>query len=261
MPDPTYTFRGDWATATAYLANDLVDAGGVAYVCTEAHTSDAGNAPPDADYWSLLLAADSSNAYATVEEYRAHIGKDSLDDDAVITNQLLMASHWWNQRLNRSSGFKLAASASARTFYVNRSPHGGGSRSLYVDDIGSSSGLVVAIDGDTVDSTDYQLFPLNADVKPEPWPFDEIRRLVIGWPLGEAVTVTAKWGWPAVPQAIKQATMEWTAIWRGESPASSGRVAELDQVQDFSPYHLSQLKRLTTMYRRPRDPMSGRRPE
>lgn len=265
MPDPTYTYRGDWATATAYLANDLVVSGSVAYVCTDAHTSDAGNAPPDADFWDLLVAPDASNSYATVEEYRAFVGKDSTDDDNVIAENLAAASRWWDEKLNRPFGFGLIAAPVARKFYVHRAPVGDGSKSLYVDDFATLTGLVVSIGGDVQDASTYIAFPLNALQKPEPWPFDELRRSGRGWPLGEEITVTAKWGWPAVPAAIKQATIEWTAIWRGESPAATGRVGtarpgELDQVMDFSPYHLSQLKRLSALYRKARNPLSGNRP-
>ncbi|MCC6959452.1 MAG: hypothetical protein IT301_06355 [Dehalococcoidia bacterium] len=261
MPDPTYTYRGAWATATAYLANDLISSGGVAYVCTSGHTSDAANGPPDAGHWSLLITPSASTAYATVEEYRAAIGKDSLDDDVVVAEDLLAASRWWDEKLNRPFGFGLSAAPSARKFYVHRAPSGAGSKSLYVDDFASLTGLSVTIGGTVQDVTDYEAFPLNALSKPEQWPFDELRSLTAaGWPLGEEITVTARWGWPAVPMGLKKATIEWTAIWRGESPAATARVGELDQVQSFSPYHLSQLKRITSMYRRPRNPTSGNRP-
>lgn len=259
---PSYNYRGDWTTATAYLANDLVVSGSVAYVCTDAHTSDAGNAPPDADHWDLLVAPDASNSYATVEEYRAFIGKDSTDDDNVIAENLAAASRWWDEKLNRPFGFSLISEPAARSFYVHRAPIGGGSNRLYVDDFATLTGLVVSIGGQTVDSATYGAFPLNALQKPEPWPFDElVRSGGRTWPLGEPITVTARWGWPAVPRALKQATIEWTAIWRGESPAATAKVSELDQVVDFSPYHLSQLKRLTGLYRKPRGPVMGKRPE
>ena len=260
MPDPTYTYRGDWATATAYLANDLVSSGAIAYVCTDAHLSDAGNAPPDADNWELLIDADASTAYATVEDYRAFVGRDSLSDDIVIADNLLAASRWWDEKLGRPFGFGLVAAPVARTFYVHRSPHGGGGASLFVDDFATLTGLSISIDDTVQESDTYVAFPLNSLQKPEPWPFDELRRLNSGWPLGTPVVVTARWGWPAVPQAIKQATMEWTAIWRGESPTATGAASELDQVAALSPYHLSQLKRITTMYKKPRNPMSGKRP-
>lgn len=38
----------------------------------------------------------------------------------------------------------------------------------------------------------------------------------VGWPDGIKVTVTAKWGWDAVPEDVKEATIETViAIWRG----------------------------------------------
>lgn len=260
MPPPEYTFQGAWAAAAEYAVDDLVSSGGVAYVCIEAHTADAGNPPPNADFWELLIAASTANVYATVEDYRAFIGKNTLDADATILQNLTTASRWWDRKLKRPFGFGLVAAPVARTFYVHRAGVGGGSPSLFVDEFATQTGLTVSIAGEEVDDAGYVALPANAQQMPEPEPFDELRRLSLGWPLGEPVTVTARWGWPAVPSAIRDATIEWTAIWRGESPAATGRVNELDQVQDFSPYHLSQLKRLTNQYSRGRRPTVGARP-
>lgn len=260
MPDPQYTYRGAWANGEAYLVDDLVASGDVAYVCIAAHTSDAASAPPNGDYWDLLIEPSASTAYATVEEYRAFIGRQTLDDDAVIAGNLETASRWWDLTLQRPFGFGLVAAPVARTFYVHRAADGDGSRSLFVDEFGSTTGLSVSIDGEVVDPAEYAALPPNAAQRPEPWPFDELRRIGRAWPLATPIVVTARWGWPAVPRAIKEATIEWTAIWRGESPAATGRVSELDEVQSFSPYHLSQLKRLTSMYRRGRLPAIGARP-
>lgn len=50
-----------------------------------------------------------------------------------------------------------------------------------------------------------------------------------GWPRGVAVTVTARWGWAAVPPEVVQATVE-TALrmWRGTDEASA-KVSDVDQ--------------------------------
>jgi hypothetical protein len=86
-----------------------------------------------------------------------------------------------------------------------------------IDDISSSNiTLITAMDADAVfdttwATTDYQLEPLNAVLDGQAWPYTRIR--AVGdylWPIsgGEAlVKLTAVFGWPAVPIAIKQATI------------------------------------------------------
>jgi hypothetical protein len=101
--------------------------------------------------------------------------------------------------------FSLAGTASARTFY----PDSG--LLCTVDDIGSTSGLVVKVDEDLTGTfettvTTYTSQPDNALAKGRP-----ITRLVaydVYWPqdLRPTVEVTAKWGWPAVPEPVKSAT-------------------------------------------------------
>lgn len=87
------------------------------------------------------------------------------------------------------------------------------------DDIGSTSGLILATDasGDgsfetTWAAGDYQLLPVNAPYAwPEAKPWTEVRAvgsktfpwLVNTWLTRlDRVQITAKWGWPAVPDAV-----------------------------------------------------------
>lgn len=197
------------------------------------------------------------DAYATVQEYRAAIGKETSDDDLALSEALLVASRWWERKLHRPAGFNRDTAAVARTFYVHRGTNGEGSKTLFVDDIAATTGMTVTLDGEAVAAADYQLRPLNALVGPEAEPYDRIVRLgTVGWTLQSPIVVTAIWGWPAVPEAIKAATIEWAAIWRGESVRATERVNEMDQVASASPYHLSQLKRITEAYQQARPPMA-----
>jgi hypothetical protein len=77
---------------------------------------------------------------------------------------------------------------------------------LEVDDISSTSGLVIKTDEDgdgvfetTWSASDYQLEPLNGKLGGQNWPYTKIRAIdAREWPLeyGQAVIeVTAKWGW------------------------------------------------------------------
>lgn len=92
---------------------------------------------------------------------------------------------------------------------------------IYVDDIATNGGLILATDEDadgtyetTWAATDYQLEPLGGIVDGIPgWPYTRIRavsdaRLFPRNRFGRAtVRVTADWGWPDVPDPIKSAAL------------------------------------------------------
>jgi len=112
------------------------------------------------------------------------------------------------------------------------------SRDLVVDDVATTTGLLIRIDEDQdglftdetdLAVTDYELHPLNAGKGPEPQPWTMIRLTRWGtrsaWPNGCQVQVTAKFGWPAVPQAIAEATCQLTAILRLESPRATSQMS------------------------------------
>lgn len=206
-----------------------------------------------------------SDAYATPQQYRQAIGKQTADDDAQIKQDLEATSRYWDGYLHRPMGFAQDASAVARIYYPRRGRDGKGSHVLLVDDIASTSGLVVKVDtdddGDFDDedaltiTTDYELHPLNAALGAEAEPWNMIvRKGALGWSLGLRIQVTAIGGWPAVPALVRQLTIEWTAVWRGESVRATARVNELDQVQEVSPFHQSQIKRIAALYRQSRSP-------
>lgn len=86
-----------------------------------------------------------------------------------------------------------------------------------VDDISTTSGLVVATDDDANGTytttwtlgTDYQLEPLNGRLNGQVWAYTRLGAIgarEFPWdgrrPL---VQVTARWGWPAIPAPISQA--------------------------------------------------------
>ena len=80
-----------------------------------------------------------------------------------------------------------------------------------VDDIGSLTDLVVKTGRPgafttTIDSANYWLQPLNALAasKPYEWVYTDDAFSIQAYP---TVEVTAKWGWPAVPAEIKDATL------------------------------------------------------
>ena len=65
---------------------------------------------------------------------------------------------------------------------------------------------------------------------PEPGPFEYIDLARWGtknaWPYGHRVEIIGTWGFPSVPQAIKQATIQLTGILRLETPRGAGRIED-----------------------------------
>jgi hypothetical protein len=194
-----------------------------------------------------------TDAYADFTTYKLVIAKADALDDAVITDDLMASSRYLDRKMGRF--FTKDAGAVARIFYPDGYYRGNpeaenpwrysrGSRELVVDDIADKTGLVIKIDEDrngsfvgetALATTDYELWPRNADKGPEPKPW---RKLLIpiwstrsGWPAGSIVEVTAVYGYPAIPKAIIRATIHIAAILRFESPfQATGDVdASLDQ--------------------------------
>lgn len=128
---------------------------------------------------------------------------DSVDD-ATLSACIDAASDTIDDICHRK--FSLDTTATARVFYADSFDV------VRVDDIGSTSGLIVKIDTDdngTYDTivTDYFTEPLNATSLERP--ITKLRSYNTTWPVGgirPAVEVTAKWGWPVVPEPVKSAT-------------------------------------------------------
>lgn len=133
----------------------------------------------------------------------------NTDDDASIV-QIVSAVEEQVHAFTGRPSFALAGSATARTFAADDY------RLLRVHDIGSMTDLVVKVDEDgdgtfevTLTSSEYQTEPANALARGK-----AIERLRIRstssrvWPISggdRLVEVTARWGWPTVPDRVRQA--------------------------------------------------------
>lgn len=139
----------------------------------------------------------------TVEQVARYVGSELAGADAdLLSAALLAAEKAINHHCQRR--FFVGAASSARLYVPSRSDG-----VLRIHDC--SAVASVSNDGTAVTSTDYQLEPLNAlSWSGDARPYEQIRLLSGSWArttTGEAtVSVTATWGWPAIPAEVTEAT-------------------------------------------------------
>ena len=147
-----------------------------------------------------------TNGYCTLDELKAVMRIMDTVDDELLESRISEASRVIDQHCDRR--FYADATATARVFVANASDV------VFVDDISTVTGLVVKTDstGDgtyptTLTASQFQSEPLNATAKG--LPVTSIRGTATGvFPTTAApagVQVTARWGWPAVPEPVKSA--------------------------------------------------------
>lgn len=150
-------------------------------------------------------------SYATAAELEAYARIPDTNDDAQITLAISAASRAVDRYCNRQFG--LVASAEAR-YYTPRFDRKRRKWVVEFDDLMTTTGLVVMADlGDdgtyeaAVDN--YALRPVNAQAKSRPWTFLVVQPASTKQPVAaeSSVEITAKWGWSAVPDPVKQATL------------------------------------------------------
>ena len=144
---------------------------------------------------------------------------DSTDND-LLENLVESASRSIDRIANRR--FYLDATASARLYRAYSNIF------VYVDDIGTTSSLVVAVDenGNGTYSktltlnTDYILDPLTSPSLNRPYTQLTMVSNTETWPIFPGLTsnglrpgvqVTARWGWPSVPDDLNMACLILTA--------------------------------------------------
>jgi hypothetical protein len=152
------------------------------------------------------------NGYTTLALLRTFMGAPTTPADELLEAAINAASRSIDNYCGRR--FWLDGSVVTRTFAGN------GSALLDLPaGIGTTTGLVVKTDtgadglfATTWAAADYQLLPVNAPYAfPEPEPWTAIQAIgshlfLAGTTLRpNAVQITAKWGWPAVPEAVSYA--------------------------------------------------------
>ena len=153
------------------------------------------------------------NGYCTLAELKAAVGisLDNTRDDTVLELAVEAAS----RQIDAHTGRRFWQDSAV----VERSYFPQDTRDLSVDDISTTTGLIVEADtGDdgtfatTLTSSDYQLLPINAAAEYPVRPYTHIRLLdgtLTGWSCSSSgrpyAKVTAKFGWPAVPDPVNRA--------------------------------------------------------
>jgi hypothetical protein len=183
-----------------------------------------------------------SNGYATLAEIKQYLSITDSTDNDLLEQAVESASRSIDRLANRR--FFADTTASARTYRVS-SPV-----ILYLDDISSTTGLIVQTDDDgdgTFETTltlntDYVLDPLTAASLGRPFTQVTVVSTSKTFPifpgllqngLRPGVQVTAKWGWPAVPADIRQACLILSAdlYKRKDSPGGVIGLGDLGAVR------------------------------
>jgi hypothetical protein len=148
--------------------------------------------------------------YATTAELRDFLRITDSDDDTELDLAIAAASRAVDTDTNRQFG--VVGSAEER-FYTGRWDSHRCRWVVDIDDLMSTTGFAAETqdsDGDTVGSIDdYFLEPRNAAAKGRPWRLLVVKPDSSFKPTGrqDEVAVTALWGWTAVPDTVKQATL------------------------------------------------------
>lgn len=206
------------------------------------------------------------DSYADPGDYRSKVDKTASGDDADLAFQLNAVSRFIDQRCRRT--FNKTTAAEARIYSGNGKPK------IWLEhDIATTAGLTVKCDlngdydvsdsGETLTiNTHFWPGPYNAALGSEAKPFEwlELRpgnAAVTIWPCQpRAIEVTAVFGWPAVPSAIKELTIALTRYLRDLQESGMGTMINAIEtaVSIDSPaarQATSLLRQIEHMYARP----------
>lgn len=150
-----------------------------------------------------------TNGYCTLAEVKAALRITDAIDNTLLENAIEAASRRIDGACNRR--FYSDTTATERYYIADNGS------TVRVEDIYTLTGLIVKVDSDddgTYDTTytinvDFNTLPLNTIAKGEP--ITSLNALDSGWYISNRqrplVAVTAKWGWAAIPDAIREATV------------------------------------------------------
>lgn len=171
-------------------------------------------------------------AYITLEDAKSHIGIDSTAEDTEVQRALDAAVNWVDVEVTHRT-FTVADpstdTATSRIYKPDRSRLAVEER-LWVDDLVDIDTLEKQTTAggawETVNSGDYELRPLNANA--DGWPYTHIAFTTAQ--SAHRVRVTGWFGWPATPNAVKEATLLQTSFLyrRRETPFGISQTPDLE---------------------------------
>lgn len=187
--------------------------------------------------------------YLTTAGWKAWARDEVTADDDQIGAAILSAQQDLDNACSRR--FIVATTATARVFVPASAER------LIIDDCTSITSI--AENGTTVDASLYQAEPLN-NLSPsgETVPFDKVRRLSGCWYRdgGKAtITVTAPWGWLAIPFPIVESCKVVTKANLEVRDARFGLAAILENGIGISPREVTLVKRAIAQYSGPKSVM------
>lgn len=140
--------------------------------------------------------------YIALADANAYVGAETTSSVDVVAAAIAAAENAVDRHCGRRFTVT-AASATTRTYAPTPCV-------VVTHDFATTTDLVVSDDGTTVDGSAFQLEPsaVSWDGSSSPW--WRIRRTSGAWAVdGErrTVSVTARWGWPAIPAEVVQAAL------------------------------------------------------
>lgn len=180
-----------------------------------------------------------STSYCTADDLKWELGSYEMTDDGSDDSKFELAISAASRQVDNycNQRFWMDDAVVTRTFETTMRD-----RLYLTDGIATTVGLVIALDvndagtyGTTLTSgTDYILRPTNAAQMVPAEPYDEIRLVGSAYQFQrssygrELLQVTAKWGWPAVPDEVKKATLVQAADLFKAKDATFGVVGSND---------------------------------
>ena len=185
--------------------------------------------------------------YLTVADWRAWSRDEVTADDEEIGAAILSAQQDLDNACARR--FAVAGASSARVFTPDRN-----SQTLIIDDCTTITSIVE--NGVTLDASVYQPEPLNnLSASGETVPFDKVKRLTGCWYVDgpkATVTITAPWGWQAIPFPIVESCKIVTKATLELRDTRFGLAAILDSGIGISPREVTAVKRAIAQYEGPK---------
>jgi hypothetical protein len=166
--------------------------------------------------------------YADPDELAERLGQS---DDGTF-ERLLVAASWAVEVFTRRQ-FNKATAATARRFRALDCER------VAVDDFYTLTDLAVVVDGTAWDVTQYiDPRPWNGAVAGQVgWPYSDLFAIGRQWPWSRRalITVTARWGWVAVPSGIVEATLDAAeAMYAGRFAMEGGKSIRSETIGGYS---------------------------